>query len=111
MENSRGKHSCSIINNRLVVLGGQGAYGSVETLDLEQNMWSAGPGLTAKFYGGYSFVDDGQLYAVYGEGKVMWMAEVRNTWVKVADVGRWWVRGSNRPFNQAVRVTKQMIGC
>jgi hypothetical protein len=93
-------------------MGGWGGAGrSVETLDLEQNVWSTGPGLTTKFYDGYSVVDDGQLYAVYGGGEVVRMAEDRNTWHKVADVGRWWVRWGERPFQQAVRVTKQMIGC
>ena len=110
MENSRAYHSCSIINNRLVVLGGLGAIQSVETLDFEKNSWSAGPGLTTKFDSGFSVVDDGQLYAVYGKGEVMRMAEDRNTWDKVADVGGWGV-GGWRPFHQAVRVTKQMIGC
>jgi hypothetical protein len=67
-------------------------------------------GLATGFYSGYSVVDDGQLYAVYGGGEVVRMAEDKNTWDKVADVGRWWV-GGYRPFHQAVRVTKQMIGC
>jgi len=114
MENGRAFHSCSIINNRVIAIGGWGAEREVETLDIEQNIWSKATGFTINFWHGNSVGYDDQVYAVNGccaPGEVLRMAEDGSSWDTVADVGEWRVESDKRPFNQAVRVTKEMIGC
>ena len=105
----RGHPSCSIMNNKLVVLGGQGRK-SVEFFDFEQNSWSVGARLPTYFELGYSMVEADKLYALYTDGSVVRMAEDKNTWDKVAKNDHWGY-GNYRPFDQAVRVTKKMVGC
>ena len=109
MEKRRSAFSCSIVNNRVVVLGGGEGAESNETLDLQQNKWLEGTSLPKSVIGGYSVVAEGYLYVLESWGEVMRMAEDGNTWDRlVAKVG---LILFDRPFNQALRVSKELIGC
>ena len=99
--------SCAILNNRLVVLGVK--EGTTETFDFEQNSWTVGTGFSTRPFSGYSFVNRGHLYALYGKSDVLRLEEDGNSWDKVANVE--WRRDSSRHFNQPVWVTKEMIRC
>lgn len=111
MQHRRRAHACTLLGNNIIVLGGDGAYTSVEIYDMLEDKWTTGPDLDRKMYYGHATVHEGRLFAVYKDGLVLKMAEDRTAWTEVdTNIGSLDVNGT-RPVFPAPLLTEDMLGC
>ena len=108
MATARDGHACVVHQDYLYVIGGYGAYTSVEKMKLTSlTKWEAGPGLDTDFWAGQAIVYQDTIFLVYKDGKVVKL-NTEDKWEVVIDLGR---SIGSRPLFPAPIVTPGAIGC
>merc|ERR1712129_444328 len=85
MTSAREGHACVVHQEYLFVIGGAGAWTSVEKMELSTNTWEAGPGLDTNFYYGQAIVYQDTIFLVYKDGKVVKL-NTEDKWEVVTDL-------------------------
>ena len=106
MKLARRYHSCQLLKGDLVVMGGKGAYTSVEILNISSLIWRTGPSLSTSFYKSHSLVFQSTLFLLNVDGKVVKLTNDEK-WEDVANIGDvgW------RPAFPALVATPAGMGC
>eukprot|EP00091_Calanus_sinicus_P013217 TRINITY_DN29393_c0_g1_i1.p1 TRINITY_DN29393_c0_g1~~TRINITY_DN29393_c0_g1_i1.p1 ORF type:complete len:136 (-),score=29.58 TRINITY_DN29393_c0_g1_i1:98-451(-) len=92
MKVGRDGHACAVLDNSLFVIGGYGAFRSVEIYNMLENTWNhEGPSLTRDLSYGHAVVYESRLFAVHRDGAIEELAGDWSGWKVVARVGEWGV--------------------